>query len=165
LRQKSEKKSGGQVGHPGTSLPFSSPPDEITQLQVDRSEACQQVLLAVLACGREPRQVLDVPSPRLLVQEYQAEQKQCPACQHITIAAFPAGVQAPVQCDDSTALTQWLLRTADLERECIHSRGLGPDGSVRAILRTWWIHTVVFLRSILHAATHTLVCEGTTGVC
>jgi transposase len=97
LRQKSEKKSGGQVGHPGTSLPFSSPPDEITQLQVDRCEACQQDLLAVLACGREPRQVLDVPSPRLLVQEYQAEQKQCPACQHITIAAFPAGVQAPVQ--------------------------------------------------------------------
>jgi transposase len=97
LRQKSEKPSGGQVGHPGTSLPFSCTPDEITQLQVERCEACQQDLLAVAACGRERRQVLDVPSPRVLVREYQAEQKQCPACQHITIAAFPAGVQAPVQ--------------------------------------------------------------------
>jgi transposase len=97
LRQKSEKQSGGQAGHPGTSLPFSSTPDEITHLQVDRCEVCQQDLHAVATCGRERRQVLDVPAPRLVVREYQAEQKQCPACQHITIAAFPAGVPAPVQ--------------------------------------------------------------------
>src|SRR5579884_1180071 len=96
LRQKSEKKSGGQAGHPGTSLSFSCTPDEITHLQVERCEVCQQDLQAVVACGRERRQVLDVPSPRVLVREYQAEQKQCPACQHITIAAFPAGVQAPI---------------------------------------------------------------------
>jgi transposase len=41
--------------------------------------------------------VVDVPAPRLLVQEHQAERKQCPACQHITAAPFPAGVEAPVQ--------------------------------------------------------------------
>src|SRR5713226_4268724 len=92
LRQKSEKPSGGQAGHPGMSLPFSSTPDEITQLQVDRCEVCQQDLQAVAACGRERRQVVDVPSPRLWVREYRAEQKQCPQCQQITIAAFPAGV-------------------------------------------------------------------------
>ena len=97
LRPKSEKPSGGQAGHPGASLPFSSTPDEITHLPVERCEACQQDLQAVAACGRERRQVLDVPSPRLLVREYRAEQKQCPHCQHITIAAFPDGVQAPIQ--------------------------------------------------------------------
>jgi len=97
LRPKSEKKAGGQPGHPGASLPFSSSPDEITQLQVERCEACQQDLQAVAACGRERRQVVDLPAPRLIVREYRAEQKQCPHCQHITIAAFPAGVQAPIQ--------------------------------------------------------------------
>jgi transposase/uncharacterized coiled-coil protein SlyX len=97
LRTKSEKPSGGQAGHPGASLPFSSAPDEITHLLVERCEVCQQDLQAVAACGRERRQVVDLPSPRLLVREYQAEQKQCPACQQITIAAFPAGVQAPMQ--------------------------------------------------------------------
>jgi transposase len=97
LRKPSEKQSGGQAGHPGVSLQFSSTPDEITRLQVERCEACQQDLHAVGACGRERRQVLDLPSPRLLVREYQAEQKQCPHCQQITIAAFPAGVQAPIQ--------------------------------------------------------------------
>src|SRR5437667_2350767 len=96
LRTKSEKPSGGQAGHPGASLPFSSTPDEITPLLVERCEACQQDLHAVAACGRERRQVVDVPAPRLLVREYRAEQKQCPHCQHITIAAFPAGVQAPI---------------------------------------------------------------------
>jgi transposase len=39
---------------------------------------------------------VDLPSPRVVVQEYRAEQKQCPHCQQITIAAFPAGVQAPI---------------------------------------------------------------------
>lgn len=97
LRQRSEKKSGGQAGHPGSSLPFSSAPDEIIELQVEQCEVCQQDLHAVAACGRERRQVVDLPSPRVVVQEYRAEQKRCPHCQQITIAPFPAGVQAPVQ--------------------------------------------------------------------
>src|SRR5713226_5763589 len=97
LRTKSEKQSGGQPGHPGSSLSFSSTPDEVIEQQVERCEACQHDLQAVAACGRERRQVVDLPSPRLVVREYRAEQKQCPHCHHITVAAFPAGVQAPIQ--------------------------------------------------------------------
>src|SRR6266567_3298221 len=97
LRQKSEKPSGGQPGHPGASLQFSSTPDETIQLQVEQCQACQHDLHAVAVCGGERRQVVDVPSPRLVVREYRAEQKQCPRCQQITRAAFPAGVQAPIQ--------------------------------------------------------------------
>ena len=58
---------------------------------------------ASMTCTRWPRveesveRRDDVPSPRLVVREYRAEQKQCPDCQHITRAAFPAGVQAPLQ--------------------------------------------------------------------
>jgi transposase len=33
----------------------------------------------------------------VVVREYRVEQKQCPHCQQITTAAFPAGVQAPIQ--------------------------------------------------------------------
>jgi transposase len=111
LRHKSEKPSGGQPGHPGASLPFSSTPDEITQLKVECCEVCQQDLQAVGACGKERRQVVDVPAPRLVVREYQAEQKQCPACQQITIAAFPAGVQAPVQYGPSVgAMAVYLVQ-------------------------------------------------------
>jgi transposase len=105
LRTKSEKPSGGQPGHPGASLQFSSTPDEITLEQVEQCEACQHDLHAVAACGGERRQVVDLPLPRLLVREYRAEQKQCPHCQHITIAAFPAGVQAPIQYGPQVAAT------------------------------------------------------------
>src|SRR6266571_5560992 len=97
LRKPSEKKSGGQPGHRGSSLSWSSTPDEIIEQHVERCEACQHDLHAVAACGGERRQVVDVPSPRLVVREYRAEQKQCPRCQQITRAAFPAGVQAPIQ--------------------------------------------------------------------
>jgi transposase len=97
LRTKSQKKSGGQPGHPGSSLQFSSTPDEIIEQQVERCEACQHDLHAVAACGAERRQVVDLPLPGLLVREYRAEQKQCPHCHHITRAAFPVGVQAPIQ--------------------------------------------------------------------
>ena len=39
LRKKSEKKSGGQPGHPGSSLSWSSTPDEIIEQHVERCEA------------------------------------------------------------------------------------------------------------------------------
>jgi transposase len=127
LRTKSEKPSGGQPGHPGASLPFSSTPDEIIEQQVERCEACQHDLHAVAACGRERRQVVDVPSPRLVVREYRAEQKQCPHCHHITIAAFPAGVQAPLQYGPQVGATAVYLveqQLLPLARACEVMRDL-----------------------------------------
>ncbi len=97
LRQKSEKKAGGQPGHLGSTLQWSSTPDEVTLQQVERCEACQQDLRAVASCGGERRQVVDVPPAHVLVREYQAEHKQCPQCHHITVACFPKEVPAPLQ--------------------------------------------------------------------
>src|SRR6266581_3134585 len=127
LRKKSEKKSGGQPGHPGSSLPWSLTPDEVIEQHVERCEACQHDLHAVAACGRERRQVVDVPSPRLVVREYRAEQKQCPDCQHITRAAFPAGVQAPLQYGANVGATAVYLveqQLLPLARACEVMRDL-----------------------------------------
>jgi len=97
LRTKSEKKSGGQEGHPGTTLRFAETPDEVIEHQVSVCASCQQDLRQVQACVTLRRQVVDIPTPRLLVQEHRAEQKQCPRCQHLTQAAFPPAVAAPIQ--------------------------------------------------------------------
>src|SRR5258708_29954262 len=97
LRKKSGKKPGGQEGHPGRTLLFSPTPDEILIHPVQRCEHCQRDLAQVAVHAIERRQVVDMPAPRLLVQEHQAERKQCPACQQMTAAAFPTGVEAPVQ--------------------------------------------------------------------
>lgn len=105
LRQKSEKKSGGQPGHEGSSLQWSCTPDEVVEQHVEQCEACQHDLHAVSVSHVERRQVLDVPSPRLIVREYRAEHKQCPMCQHITAAAFPKEVAAPIQYGPSIGAT------------------------------------------------------------
>jgi transposase len=97
LRQKSEKKSGGQEGHQGTSLHWSSTPTEIIEKRVEQCEACHHDLHEVAVCHVERRQVHDVPPPRPIVQEYRAEHKQCPVCHHITVAGFPKEVAAPMQ--------------------------------------------------------------------
>ena len=95
LRKPSGKKSGGQGEHPGRILIFSPTPDEVIVHAVHRCEHCQRDLGQVPAQVIERRQVVDIPAPRLLVYEHQAERKQCPTCQHTTAAAFPAGVEAP----------------------------------------------------------------------
>lgn len=97
LRQKSGKKAGGQRGHEGTTLHWQACPDEVVVHAVTHCASCQQDLQAVPALQVERRQVVDVPTPHLWVAEHQAEQKQCPACQQITVASFPPEVAAPVQ--------------------------------------------------------------------
>jgi transposase len=97
LRKKSGKKAGGQQGHKGATLMWHACPDEVIVHAVTCCDHCQHDLQAVKPLQIERRQVVDVPAPRLLVQEHQAERKQCPDCQQITAAAFPAGVDAPIQ--------------------------------------------------------------------
>jgi transposase len=97
LRKKSGKQAGGQPGHPGQTLMWSESPDEVIVHPVTRCEHCQSDLQAVTPLQIEHRQVVDVPVPQLLVQEHQAEHKQCPHCQQITAAPFPSGVNARVQ--------------------------------------------------------------------
>src|SRR5438132_1929665 len=73
LRTKSEKKTGGQEGHQGTTLQFSEAPDEVIEHLVTVCSSCQHDLREVEACVTLRRQVVDIPSPRLIVQEHRAE--------------------------------------------------------------------------------------------
>src|SRR5947209_1131764 len=97
LRKKSGKQAGGQPGHEGTTLRWQACPDDVIVHPVTHCASCQQDLQALSALQIERRQVVDVPSPQVWVAEHQAEQKQCPACHHITVASFPAEVAAPLQ--------------------------------------------------------------------
>lgn len=97
LRKKSGKKPGGQTGHPGSTLQLCDQPDEILLHQVTQCQHCQADLSASPVLLRERRQVVDVPAPRLWVQEHQSEQKWCSSCGHVTTAPFPEGVMASVQ--------------------------------------------------------------------
>src|SRR5258708_2562502 len=89
LRKKSEKKSGGQEGHPGTTLEFSQTPDEVIEHQVSVCGACQHDLRTVEACVTLRRQVVDLPAPRLIGQQHRPEHKLGPRCQQLTQPTFP----------------------------------------------------------------------------
>ncbi len=133
LRKKSEKKSGGQEGHPGTTLRFCEKPDEVIEHRVTICASCQHDLRQVEACVTLRRQVVDIPSPQLMVQEHRAEQKRCPRCQQMTLASFPPIVTAPIQYGPrigavAVYLTQQQL--LPLERSCeVRSDVLGGQMS------------------------------------
>ncbi len=97
LRHKSGKKPGGQQGHRGHHLQQVEIPDEVLMHRVERCEHCQQDLREQPGEVPERRQVMDLPTKRLWVTEHRVEEKQCPACFHLTRAVFPAEVRAPAQ--------------------------------------------------------------------
>lgn len=96
-RKKSEKPSGGQVGHQGRTLRQVETPDTMVSHRPTRCEYCQADLHQIQGKVKECRQVYDLPEMRLLVEEHQVEEICCPVCEHANRGSFPAGVDAPAQ--------------------------------------------------------------------
>lgn len=97
LRHKSGKKSGGQTGHPGSTLKMGEHPHHFERHVVKECSHCQVSLEEVEAIELEKRQVFEVPPLRLEVTEHQAEIKECPACHRVSVGEFPVKVKQPVQ--------------------------------------------------------------------
>src|SRR5713101_6538467 len=134
LRKRSGKQPGGQAGHPGSTLKLSPTPDQVIVHPVEVCQHCQHDLREVESLQVERRQVLDLPPKRVLVIEHQAQQKCCPACQQISLAAFPEDVRAPVQYGAALgAVGVYLVQQQVLpyERACeVIEDLLGPPMSV-----------------------------------
>jgi transposase len=97
LRHKSGKKSGGQPGHPGSTLKTVANPDHIEIHAVKCCHHCQTSLESVNASRCEKHQVFDIPPVQVAIAEHQAEVKECPICHQNTIGEFPSGVSQAVQ--------------------------------------------------------------------
>jgi transposase len=92
LREKSGKKSGGQLGHAGKTLMMVEHPDHMVLLTPERCEHCQQDLATAPLARRERVQKFERPRVCLEVTEYQVEVKRCPCCQTETRALLPDGL-------------------------------------------------------------------------
>jgi transposase len=96
-RCKSERSSGGQVGHPGQTLEWSVEVNQVEQHYVEGCRTCGASLKEVEVESWDLRQVRDIAPIQLIVTEHQAEVKCCPQCQTLNRGEFPAEVNSVVQ--------------------------------------------------------------------
>jgi transposase len=95
LRVPGQRPTGGQKGHPGSTLCQAAQPDTIVIHDVPQQcPACQRKL--PVACVGETRQVFDLPTLAFEVTEHRAMRAVC-RCGHVHTGAFPVGVNAGVQ--------------------------------------------------------------------
>ena len=95
LRKKSERKSGGQKGHEGSTLEMTDAPDEIIKIKLHHCKGCGRKI-----SGRNKwtvsRQIIDLDIKKKVV-EYRAECAVCSACGRESAAAFPDFCSKKVQ--------------------------------------------------------------------
>jgi len=96
LRQKTNRKAGGQKGHTGHNLKMTKTPDQIILHQVNSCSRCHKDLSFAQSVNKKTRQVYDIPPLRLKVTEHQIETKQC-SCGCLTTSLFPDDVPHYVQ--------------------------------------------------------------------
>jgi len=96
LREKSGRKKGGQLGHPGWTLSPVRKPDHVVRHSLRGQCTCGRMLNGVAQENVIRRQVFDIVLPQLEVTEHQAATGVC-GCGKKHTAAFPEGITGPVQ--------------------------------------------------------------------
>ncbi len=97
LRGRSGKKSGGQVGHRGSTLFQQSQPDVVTDLKSSSCPHCGGSLSSADFELTARRQVVDLPPVTPICHEYRQYSCICPHCHNKEAAPFPKDVSAPIQ--------------------------------------------------------------------
>jgi transposase len=96
LREKSNKSTGGQIGHTGVTLEMATEPDFIEQHVPDFCTNCGNNLSQIEGSVVGIRQSVDVPLPiQAVVTEHQVIAKKC-SCGHCCEANFPKHVRSNI---------------------------------------------------------------------
>ena len=128
LRKKSNLKSGGQPGHPGSTLEQTPVPDTITRHAPDFCRECGCSLPDELSESLGVRQVIDLPEIKPVVSEHRVYGKQC-SCGCYNRGTFPNEARSPICYGPNIrALIAYLHtvqcipyeRLSEVLRECFH---------------------------------------------
>lgn len=82
MRQKSGKKTGGQPGHKGSTLPTDDNPDEIVEHEPCFCQCCGRSLADIQVKKVRRTQIVDIEMPRMKTTEHQYFEKVCPCGHH-----------------------------------------------------------------------------------
>lgn len=96
LRKPSGKKSGGQLGHEGHTLPKADAVDEVVTIPLVKCPECGEDLSDVQGLEKMSRQVVDISFPAPVVTQYTVFEKVCPKCGRTICSEFPEGVNGEV---------------------------------------------------------------------
>jgi len=97
LRKKSNKPSGGQVGHKGTTLKKVDNPDFVVDIFEDKCPHCGESIVEAESDEIKTRQVFDIPEIKINVTEYRVHSKTCPHCGEKSVTEFPENVTHEAQ--------------------------------------------------------------------
>jgi transposase len=96
LREPTERKVGGQVGHEGKTLEFRGKVDETIKHSPIECSCCGNNISSSKEELVSKRQIIDIPLIALQCIEHQVYKKQC-SCGHTTVSDFPQYVSSSVQ--------------------------------------------------------------------
>ena len=111
-RRRSDRRPGGQKGHPGSTLARSGTPDRIEHHRPEVCPGCGGRLDPEDSEVHASRQVHDIPEPvPPQVIEHRVHRCRCRACGEVAVAGFPEGVNAPgpvrPECQGAVAVPQF----------------------------------------------------------
>jgi transposase len=109
-KAKTNKKRGGQPGHPKHERPLI-PTDECDEVVPLKPTECRRCGMKLAGDDCEPlrHQVYELPEIKPIVTEYQRHRLSCPCCGETTCAALPAGVPAGQSGPKLIAFTALLM--------------------------------------------------------
>jgi transposase len=95
-RQKTDRKPGGQQGHPGSGLQMVAKPDRVRRIEpgVCSDTRCGRDLAGRPQVGANVVQVFDLPDVSLTVTQLELVRRRC-ACGKTTTAPSPVGISGP----------------------------------------------------------------------
>ena len=96
LRERSDRKVGGQPGHEGKTLEMTKKPDEIIEHRACFCPECGKDLINQPFELSGKRQVIDIPMIKQIVTEHRVYRCTC-TCGKLIESEFPAGIDCPVR--------------------------------------------------------------------
>ena len=100
LREKSGKKSGGQVGHMGATRPLTDRPDKIVDCRPDTCQGCGKDLSGIEGTVHGKEQVADIPPIAPVVTQYNQIEILC-SCGTKNIGVLPHGASGVIRIGET----------------------------------------------------------------
>lgn len=96
LREKSNKKNGGQLGHEGSTLKMSATPDKIIRHIPDFCNDCGKDISSIGPILHGRRQVVDIPPVAPIYTQHETYSRTC-SCGKLCQGDFPFYLKGPIQ--------------------------------------------------------------------